>query len=88
MGSGPSDYWTEVSAAQMLKQLSDYASTVARQEVRRAQLEGNIPPKHPGAPGGPFGPAGLVALIGAGSLMAAGAVGLAGVLSRRRASLT
>ncbi len=84
MGSGPSDYWTEVSAAQMLKQLSEYTSTVVRQEVRRAQLEGNIPPRHPGAPGGPYGPGGLVALLGMGSLMMAGAAGLASVLTRRR----
>jgi hypothetical protein len=86
MGSGPSDYWTEVSAAQMLKQLSDYTSTLVRQEVERAQLEGNIPPKHPGAPGGPFGSGGLLVLLGVGSLVLASAAGLASVLSRRRAA--
>lgn len=86
MGLGPSDYGTEVSAAQILKQLSDYTSTVVRQEVRRAQLEGNIPSGHPGAPGGPFGPGGLIALLGVGSLLLAGTAVLASLITRRRAA--
>jgi Putative Actinobacterial Holin-X, holin superfamily III len=81
MGSGPSDYWTEVSAAQVLKQLSEYTSMVVRQEIRRAQLEGNIPPQHPRSPSGPFGRGGLLALLGVSSLMLAGVIALSQLLA-------
>ncbi len=84
MGSGPLDYGDEVGAARLLKQLSDYTSMLVREEVRRAQLEGNIPPLRPGAPGGPFGLGGLVALLGVGSLMVVGAAGVVRALMRER----
>jgi hypothetical protein len=80
MGSGPSDYWAEVSAAQMLKQLSEYTSMVVRQEVRRAQLEGSMHSR-PIAPSGPFGHGGLLALLGVVSLLVAGVIGLAQLLA-------
>jgi membrane protein len=81
MGSGPSDYGAEVSAAQILKQLSEYTSVIVRQEIRRAQLEGNIPPLRPAAIGGPFGARGLLALLGAGALIAGAVIGLAVLLA-------
>jgi len=88
VGSGPWDYGTEVGAAQLLKQLSDYTSVLVRQEIRRAQLEGNIPP----SPDSPeretlAGTGGLLVLIGVVLLVAAGMLGLTEMLAIWQAAI-
>jgi uncharacterized membrane protein YqjE len=65
------------SVGELVGQLSEQASTLARQELRLAQLEMQEKGKRVGIGAGMFGGAGLVAVFGAGALVAAAILAIA-----------
>ena len=65
------------SVGELVGQLSEQASTLARQELRLAQLEMQEKGKRVGIGAGMFGGAGLVALYGAGALIVAAILAIA-----------
>jgi putative superfamily III holin-X len=62
---------------ELVKQLSEQAARLVREELRLAQLEMTEKGKRAGLGAGLFGGAGLVALYGAGALVAAAVAALA-----------
>jgi hypothetical protein len=72
--AGPSD---EQSLAELTKQLSDQASSLARKEVELAKAEMAIKAKRLGIGAGAFGAAGLVGLFAFGALTATAILALA-----------
>ncbi len=66
MGTGPFEESTEQEAALLLRQLSDYTTTIVRQEIHRAQVEGEEalpdPPNLQMAAGGLLGVLGVALL--------------------------
>lgn len=67
----------ERSVAELTKQLSDQASTLARKEVELAKAEMSLKAKRLGLGAGVFGGAGLVGILALGALTAAAILGLA-----------
>jgi hypothetical protein len=67
----------ERSLAELTKQLSDQATTLARKEVELAKAEMSLKAKRLGIGVGAFGGAGLVAVLALGALTAAAILGLA-----------
>jgi hypothetical protein len=67
----------ERSLAELTKQLSDQASTLARKEVELAKAEMSLKAKRLGFGAGAFGAAGLIGVLALGALTAAAILGLA-----------
>jgi lipopolysaccharide export LptBFGC system permease protein LptF len=67
----------ERSLAELTKQLSDQASTLARKEVELAKAEMSIKAKRLGIGAGAFGAAGVLGLFALGALTAAAILALA-----------
>jgi hydroxyethylthiazole kinase-like sugar kinase family protein len=70
----------EVSAGQLVKQLSEEVSRLVRDEVRLATLEMTGKAKTAARGAGLFGGSGVMAFYGTGCLLAAAIIALAGVL--------
>lgn len=68
---------TDVSTAELMRQLSEQTSRLVRDEVRLAQAELTAKVRHGGIGAGLFGAGGVLALYGVGVLVAAGVAGLA-----------
>jgi uncharacterized membrane protein YqjE len=62
------------STGELVKRLTEQTSTLARQEVRLAQLELQEKARHAGLGAGMFGGAGVVALYALGALIAGGII--------------
>lgn len=81
MGTGPFDEEGEQEAARLLRQLSDYTSTVVRQEVHRAQSqrqqsqERALPRDHRLTAGALLGLLGLATLVAAAVILLANVLG-------------
>jgi hypothetical protein len=71
----------ELSTAELVKQLSDQASTLVRDELKLAQLELARKGKKAGAGAGLLGGSGIVALYGVGCLIACAIAALSLVLT-------
>src|SRR5437868_14472198 len=68
---------SEASLAELIKQLSEQSSRLARQEVELAKAELALKGKHAGIGAGMFGGAGVFGFYGLGVLIAAAVLGLA-----------
>jgi hypothetical protein len=77
-GSGPA---SDASLGELLKQLSEQSSRLARQEVELAKAELAVKGKRAGIGAGMFGGAGAFAFYGLGALVAAAVLGLATAVS-------
>ena len=77
----------DASISELIQQLSEQASRLARQEVELAKVEMTAKGKRLGIGAGAFGGAGLVALFGLGALTAAVILLLATALSPWSAAL-
>ncbi len=75
------------STAELVKQLSEQVSQLARDELRLAQLEMTRKGKRAGLGIGMFGGGGLLALYGLGCLLAAAIIGLATAVTAWLAAL-
>ena len=71
---------SQATTGELIGQLSDQVSRLARDEVRLAQAEVTQKAKRLGIGAGLFGGAGLVAILGLGALVTAAILGLANVL--------
>jgi len=71
---------TQASTGELIGQLTDQLSRLARDEVRLAQAEVTQKAKRLGIGAGLFGGAGIVALLGVGALVTAAILGLANVM--------
>lgn len=78
---------SEASIAELIKQLSEQSSRLARQEVELAKAELAIKGKRAGVGAGMFGGAGLIGFCGLGALTAAGVLGLATAVTAWLAAL-
>jgi hypothetical protein len=86
-GRSPGREADERSIAQLVKQLSDQTSTLARKEVELAKAEMAIKGKRLGIGAGAFGAAGLVAVLALGALTATLILALAEALDAWLAAL-
>jgi Putative Actinobacterial Holin-X, holin superfamily III len=77
----------EASVAELVKQLSEQTSRLARQEVELAKTELVMKGKRAGLGAGMFGAAGLFGLYAIGALIAAAVLGLATAMSAWVAAL-
>jgi hypothetical protein len=77
----------DASISELIQQLSEQTSRLARQEVELAKAEMTIKGKRMGIGAGAFGGAGLVAVLGLGALTAAAILLLATALSPWLAAL-
>ena len=77
----------DASISELIQQLSEQTSRLARQEVELAKAEMTIKGKRLGIGAGAFGGAGLVALLGLGALTAAAILLLATAISPWLAAL-
>lgn len=75
------------STAELVKQLSEQVTQLARDELRLAQLETTRKAKRAGLGIGMFGGSGLLALYGLGCLLAAAIIGLATAVTAWLAAL-
>jgi uncharacterized membrane protein YqjE len=75
------------STAELVKQLSEQVTQLARDELRLAQLEMTRKAKRAGLGIGMFGGGGLLALYGLGCLLAAAIIGLATAVTAWLAAL-
>ena len=75
------------STAELVKQLSEQVTRLARDELRLAQLETTRKAKRAGLGLGMFGGGGLLALYGLGCLLAAAIIGLATAVTAWLAAL-
>jgi MFS family permease len=75
--TGASGNASEASIAELIKQLSEQSSQLARQEVELAKAELAIKGKRAGVGAGMFGGAGAVGFYGLGALVAAAILALA-----------
>jgi hypothetical protein len=75
------------STAELVKQLSEQVTQLARDELRLAQLETTRKAKRAGLGIGMFGGGGLLALYGLGCLLAAAIIGLATAVTAWLAAL-
>ena len=78
---------SEASIAELIKQLSEQSSRLARQEVELAKAELAIKGKRAGVGAGMFGGAGLIGFYGLGALTAAGVLALATAVTAWLAAL-
>ena len=78
---------SEASIAELIKQLSEQSSRLARQEVELAKAELAIKGKRAGIGAGMFGGAGLIGFCGLGALTAAGVLALATAVTAWLAAL-
>ena len=78
---------TEHSAADLIKQVTEQASLLVRDEIKLAQLEMTRKGKQAGLGIGLFGGAGLIALFGVGALIACAIIALALVIPAWLAAL-
>jgi hypothetical protein len=78
---------SEVSVADLVKQLSEQTSQLARQEVELAKAELAVKGKRAGIGAGMFGGAGVVGFYAVGALTAAAVLGLATALAAWLAAL-
>jgi hypothetical protein len=78
---------TEHSAADLVKQVTEQASLLVRDEIKLAQLEMTRKGKQAGLGVGLFGGAGLIALFGVGALIACAIIALALVIPAWLAAL-
>jgi tetrahydromethanopterin S-methyltransferase subunit C len=78
---------SEASIAELIKQLSEQSSRLARQEVELAKAELAVKGKRAGIGAGMFGGAGLVGLCGLGALTAAAVLALATAVTAWLAAL-
>jgi hypothetical protein len=78
---------SEASIAELIKQLSEQSSRLARQEVELAKAELAIKGKRAGVGAGMFGGAGLIGFCGLGALTAAGVLALATAVTAWLAAL-
>jgi hypothetical protein len=78
---------SEPSAAELIKQLSEQSSRLARQEVELAKAELAIKGKRAGVGVGMFGGAGVFGFYGFGALMAAAVLALATAVTAWLAAL-
>jgi MFS family permease len=77
----------EPSLAELIKQLSEQSSRLARQEVELAKAEMAVKGKRAGIGAGMFGGAGALGFYGLGALVAAAVLGLATALAAWLAAL-
>lgn len=84
VGNGRS---TEASVAELVKQLSEQTSRLARQEVELAKAELTEKGKRAGLGMGMFGGAGMFGFYGVGALVAAAILGLATAVAAWAAAL-
>ena len=82
-GGAPSD----ASIAELVKQLSEQSSRLARQEVELAKAEMTVKGKQAGIGAGMFGGAGMVGLYALGALIAAAILALATAMAAWLAAL-
>ncbi len=75
-GAGDAGPASEASIAELVKQLADQTTRLARQEVELAKAELEAKGKRAGLGAGMFGGAGMFALYAVGALTAAGVLGL------------
>jgi uncharacterized membrane protein YqjE len=80
-GTARTDAGQELSAGELVKQLSEQVSGLVRDELRLAQLEMTRKGKQAGAGAGLLGGAGLIALYGVGCLIACAIIAISGVLA-------
>jgi hypothetical protein len=78
---------SEASIAELIKQLSEQSSRLARQEVDLAKAELSAKGKRAGIGAGMFGGAGVFGLYGVGALTAAAILGLATAVAAWLAAL-
>jgi uncharacterized membrane protein YqjE len=78
---------SEASLAELIKQLSEQSSRLARQEVELAKAELAVKGKRAGIGAGMFGGAGAFAFYGLGALVAAAVLALATALTAWLAAL-
>ena len=78
---------SDASIAELIKQLSEQSSRLARQEVELAKAELAIKGKRAGIGAGMFGGAGLIGFCGLGALTAAGVLALATAVTAWLAAL-
>lgn len=78
---------SEASIAELIKQLSEQSSRLARQEVELAKAELAVKGKRAGIGAGMFGGAGVVGFYGLGALMAAAVLALATAVTAWLAAL-
>jgi hypothetical protein len=74
---GTSHSADERSLAELTKELSNQATTLARKEVELAKVEMSLKAKHLGLGAGAFGAAGLIGVLALGALTAAAILALA-----------
>jgi MFS family permease len=82
--SGPA---SEASLAELVKQLSEQSSRLARQEVELAKAELAVKGKRAGIGAGMFGGAGMLGFYGLGALIAAAILALATAMTAWLAAL-
>ncbi|HTD80398.1 MAG TPA: phage holin family protein [Chloroflexota bacterium] len=82
-----SDGASQASMAELVKQLSEQTSRLARQEVELAKTELAVKGKRAGIGAGMFGGAGVFGFYALGALVAAGILGLATALAAWLAAL-
>ena len=85
--NGASETGGEHSAAELVKQVTEQASLLVRDELKLAQLEMTRKGKQAGLGVGLFGGAGLVALFGVGCLIACAVIALSLVIAAWLAAL-
>jgi MFS family permease len=78
---------SEPSLAELIKQLSEQSSRLARQEVELAKAEMAVKGKRAGIGAGMFGGAGALGFYGLGALVAAAVLGLATAVAAWLAAL-
>jgi len=81
------DSQTQASVAELVKQLSEQTSRLARQEVELAKAELTAKGKRAGIGAGMFGAAGVLGLYALGALIAAGILALATAVAAWLAAL-
>ncbi len=82
-----SSHGSEASVAELIKQLSEQSSRLARQEVELAKAELAIKGKRAGIGAGMFGGAGVAGFYGLGALIAAAVLALATAVAAWLAAL-
>jgi Putative Actinobacterial Holin-X, holin superfamily III len=85
--SSATERFSEASIAELIKQLSEQSSRLARQEVELAKAELAVKGKRAGIGAGMFGGAGVVGFYGLGALTAAAVLALATTVTAWLAAL-
>jgi hypothetical protein len=87
LGTGPFNDGAEHEAAHLLRQLTDYTSTVVRQEIHHAQLQREHGQGHHRRRDGRLTAGGLLGLLGLATLVAAVVISLASVIGAGLAAI-